>query len=287
MMFRVPHVITFHGTFDDKTFQGRFVSVRKALIRFLLLRATVLNVVSEDAKSNLIEHFPAMRRHSSRIVVIANGIDVDFFTEEPPNQRGLSDIKGIDTDTFVIGYLGRYMPEKGFPVLIDAIELLVKSPGFSERIRVLALGWGSFIREYQALIRAKEIERCFVFIEFQPDIRWILRQVGVLVIPSLREAFGLIAVEGLVTGTPIIASDCVGLREITRNTPTRMVTAGDANELAKAIMERFIDPRKVEAKAFVHEATKRFDVRATAAALDGLFERASKGLTAPIVEGRQ
>lgn len=273
LFFRVPHIITFHGTFDDQTFEGRFIFLRKKIILVLLSQASFINVVSEDAKANLIEHFAGMKKHLSKVVVIQNGINIDFFREELKDHKKISDIQGIEKDTFVIGYLGRYMPEKGFPVLIDAIEILAHSTESIKNPKVLALGWGAFIREYQTVIREKGLERFFVFIEFQPDVRWILRQIDVLAIPSLREAFPLIAVEGLVSGTPIVASDCVGLREVLRDTPARLVRAGDPRELANAIIEDAINPRKEESMRFIPEAVKRFDVRVTAAKLDSLFEK--------------
>jgi len=274
LFFGVSHIITLHGTFDDKTFSDRFIFLKKRIILFLLSRADFINVVSEDAKANLVEYFPGIRKYPSKIVVIENGIDVEFFNEELKDQKRISEIQGIDKETIIIGYLGRYMPEKGFPVLIDAIEILSQSPEPIKNLKVLALGWGAFIREYQALIREKALERYFVFIEFQPDVRCILRQIHVLAIPSLREAFGLVAIEALVSGAPIIASDCVGLREVLRDTPARLVRAGDARELANAIMDKRTTPGKEESMSFIPEAVKRFDVRVTAAKLDSLFEKA-------------
>ncbi len=97
------------------------------------------------------------------------------------------------------------------------------------------MGWGAFIREYQAYIREKGLTEYFVFIEFQSDVRWILRQINLLAIPSFREAFGLVAVEGLVSGTPIIASNCIGLREVLKDTPARTFETGNSNALASDI----------------------------------------------------
>ena len=273
LMFGIPHIITLHGTFDEAVFRGRYASLKRRIIAFLLSRADAVNVVSEDAKVNLLEYFPRFTRCLSKIVVIENGIDVDWFRENVRPQKRLTDIEGIEEDSIVIGYLGRYMPEKGFPVLIDAIERLERSEeAIKKNLKVLALGWGAYIREYQALISGKALNKFFVFIEFQPDVRWVLRQIDVLVIPSLREAFPLIAAEGLVCGAPIIASDCIGLREALRGTPARLVKAGEPRELADAIIDMMRHPKKQEAKDFISVAINRFDVKITAGKLDSLFE---------------
>ena len=271
--FGIPHIVTLHGTFDQTAFQERCAGLKRRIIAFLLSRADLINLVSEDAKNNLLEYFPSLGRSLSKIAVIENGIDVAWFREKVEPEKKVTDIEGIDEGSVVIGYLGRYMPEKGFPVLIDAIEAIANSEEpLKSKVKVLALGWGSYIREYQVLIKEKGLSNYFVFIEFQADVRWILRQIDMLVIPSLREAFGLVAVEGLVCGTPIIASDCVGLREVLKGTPARMVQAGSPKEFADAIIDSVKEPRKQEAIAFVPAAIERFDVSLTAHKLQALFE---------------
>jgi glycosyltransferase involved in cell wall biosynthesis len=273
LLFHVPHIITLHATFDSATIRGRGVWFKKQVIWFFLSRANVVNVVSSDAKENLIEYFAGAGRYLHKIVVIGHGIDMSFFRQEEGvgAQRQLTAIKGIEDGSFVVGYLGRFMPEKGFPVLIDAIERLVRSPASTQNLKVLALGWGAYIREYQALISGKGLNEYFVFIEYQPDVRWVLRQIDVLVIPSLREAFSLLAVEGLVCGAPIIASNCIGLREVLKGTPARLVTPGEPAELADAILEMMNVQKRNEARSFMSTAVKRFDVSVAAEKLDVLF----------------
>ena len=205
--------------------------------------------------------------------MIRNGIDTESFCTGEIEVRRLQEFKGIEADSFVLGYLGRYMPEKGFPVLIRALELLKQWGELPTNLRVLGLGWGAFIREYQAEIGRKALSRYFVFAPFQADVRWVLRQLDLLVIPSLREAFPLVPVEGLVSGTPILASDCMGLREVLKDSPASVSRAGNAQELARAILEKYENPQKKEAEAYVEEARRRFDSRVTALELDKLFDQ--------------
>lgn len=273
MLFRTPHVITLHGTFDDTTIRGGGIWFKKQLIWLFLSRANVINVVSHDAKANLIDYFGGAGSYLQKIVVIQNGIDVKFFQQEleAGAHKRLTEIKGIEHGSVVVGYLGRFMPEKGFPVLIDAIELIAKRTPTDETVKVLALGWGAYIREYQASISEKGLNRFFVFIDFQPDVRWILRQLDMLIIPSFREAFPLVAVEALVCGTPIIASNCIGLREVLRDSPARMVKAGDPIGLAAAIMEMVKNSKRQEAVDYIPKALKRFDVSVATEKLDRLL----------------
>ncbi len=278
ILFRVPHIITFHETFHENTLKGSFASIKKKVISSLLLQADFLNTVSQDAKNNLLEYFPLLNQKRERIVVIQNGIDTAFFSEKVYDQKNIFSIDGINKDSFVIGYLGRFMPEKGFPVLIDAIGIIDKAMRTKRNIKVLALGWGAFIREYQVYIRENGLNDYFVFIEFQTDIRWVLRQINLLVIPSLREAYGLIAVEGLVCGTPIVASNCIGLREVLKDTPAKLVNVGDSNMLAEKILETVgnYDQIKQACNSFVSKAVTRFDVKESAFQMERLFKTALK-----------
>ena len=275
VIFRKPHIITFHETFDELSTFGKLSLFKSRVIGFLFSRADALNTVSNDAKFNLLKVFPNIVKQSHNITVIPNGVDTIYFRDDIENEKSIYNIEGIDNGAFVIGFLGRYMPEKGFLILVDSIQILFQQYGTRKTVKVLSLGWGAFIREYQAYIREKGLTDCFVFIEFQPDIRWILRQIHVLAVPSMREAFGLVAIEGLVCGTPIVASDCIGLREVLEGTPARMIKAGDSHDLAEKISEikeNYLIVKR-EFVEFVPKAIKMFDSKESAAKLDRLIRQ--------------
>ncbi len=271
----VPHIITFHETFDTTMLKRKLQHLQLKIMSFLLSRVDALNFVSRDAKNNFLEYFPDLRQHASKMFIINNGLDTKHFLAATQFERDIRRIDGIDIDTFVIGFLGRFMPEKGFPVLIDALEILNNDNHLSRKPKVLALGWNAFIREYQADIRRKNLTDSFVFIEQQADVRWVLRQVDCVVIPSLREAFPLIALEALVSGTPIIASDCIGLREALRGTPALIFSTANATALAAAIRKSINEPQKPKAVAYVPEAVRRFDASKATKQLEHLFRKVS------------
>jgi glycosyltransferase involved in cell wall biosynthesis len=270
---RVPHVITLHETFDDALMEQSFFSCRSILMSFLFSRADVVHTVSHDAKENLLQYFGALRRRANKVIVIHNGVDIDYFTTSPSTMPDLRSLAGIDSATFVLGFLGRYMPEKGFHILIDAIDILAREHHPAKPVKVLALGWGAFIREYQADIGTRGLSKYFIFIEHQDDVRWVLRQVDCLVIPSQREAFPLLAVEALVSGTPVIASDCIGLREALLDSPAVTFPTGNPRRLADAILRAMKEPLKSKAHNHVPFAKRQFDVTESAAKLQQLFAR--------------
>lgn len=273
LKYRLPHVITLHETFDEKIIQ-RGKNIKKVVIPILFNTADYLNVVSEDAKDNIIHYFTLLKRNSNKIIVIRNGVDVDYFTANIQIPESIYDIDGIKNNDFVVGYLGRYMPEKGFRLLIEAMKIIKSRYEHYDKIKVLCLGWNAYIREYKQLINDYGIEENFCFIEYQPDARWILRGVNVVAVPSLREAYGLVAIEALLSGTPVVASNCIGLRETLKDTPATLCEAGNSYSLACAILNEITHSKKKKVDDYMSIAKKRYDSRVTAEELDNLFRSA-------------
>src|SRR6185503_12814399 len=85
-----------------------------------------------------------------------------------------------------------------------------------------------------------------------------------VVMPSLWEAAGLLAMEALAVGTPLLASDCIGLREVVADTPARIAKAGDAAAWAEALRAAIDDPGREAARGFAPRARRRFDAEASA-----------------------
>jgi glycosyltransferase involved in cell wall biosynthesis len=108
-------------------------------------------------------------------------------------------------------------------------------------------------------------------LDFTPDVRPVLAQLDLLVVPSLWEASSLIAMEAMTAGVPVLGTDCIGLREVLRATPARVVAAGDVNALAKGLLEGVNNPWREEAIAFAPTACERFDNTPSAHKLAAVF----------------
>lgn len=273
--YGLPHIITLHRIFGhDKfsdAFWGKNARIKKCLIEFFLKQADIVQSVSNDAQTNLLEYFPRLRNNPWKLKVICNGINIhDFDNHVNLNIETFTKESGI----FYLGYFGRFMPEKGFPDLIEAVDILVNQRNI-RNIRVISVGGvGEFIREYKKEIKKRGIEEFFQFLGFFNNIAPVLRKIDVLMIPSLSEACGLISMEGLVCGTPIVAYSCLGLREVLSNTPARMVVAGDRAALADQVINIMEDYSniKTEFDIFIPKAQQRFDSIHTAHRLEKLFE---------------
>ncbi len=89
--------------------------------------------------------------------------------------------------------------------------------------------------------------------------------------PSLWEACGLLAMEALVSGVPLIGTDCIGLREVIRDTPGMTVPIKDGLAIADALYREINCPSRQRFEAFREEAATRFEVRKQSDALEHLI----------------
>ncbi|WP_165856072.1 glycosyltransferase [Marinobacter sp. JSM 1782161] len=106
------------------------------------------------------------------------------------------------------------------------------------------------------------------------DMAAALKGVDVVAMPSRWEACGLLAMEALAAGVPIIGSDCVGLREVLRDSPALVCRAGDAESLKNALVDQFrqAGEKKLQFSDYQAQAVEKFSVKRPAASFRRLYE---------------
>jgi glycosyltransferase involved in cell wall biosynthesis len=218
----------------------------------------VIHAVTQDGADNLREFLPGVVKGPCRITVIPHGINIGSFNDS--SARDVRRELQLDQNVVLFGFFGRFMAQKGFRTLVEAAALLVKE-GLGDRFRVVCVGGGGFVREDTAFIEQRGLKNQFAFLPFERHIGPSLKGVDVVVMPSLWEASGLLAMEAMVCGTPLIASTCIGLQETIAGTPAKGVTPKDATSLATAMRNEIASPSKEASRAFVPAAMQRFDAR--------------------------
>lgn len=273
---RIPHILTPHDVIRPRQFAGPTGALKKPAYGVLLRRIDVIQCVGEDARANLLAAFPALGRRAGAVVTIRNGIPVGHFSGARTETR-----RSGGPTTF--GFLGRFMPEKGFPILIDAIERLAASGLTPADLLVLAVNDGAYVREYKDAIEKRKLSRYFSFSGFVSDVKSVYARIDAVVSPSVSETCPLLPMEAFVAGVPIIASDCIGLREVAADSPALVFRSGDAAGLADRMKLIIASPDayKRRARDFRAEAARRFDVRDTADRLEALISRVIRSPSPP------
>lgn len=267
-----PLLLTLHEVFTEGQFRGRGSWLKKRLIGSLLSFSKSIHVVTEDARANACAFIPMTNRVRQSIRVIPHGINTSRFLSTVP--RDLRGELALPPSVILLGFFGRFMAPKGFRTLIEAVAVLSARQELP-RFLVVCTGSGGFIREDRADIQKRDLERYFRFLPLERDIGPTLKSVDMVIMPSLWEASGLMAMEALVSGVPLISSDCIGLRETTKATPARSFPTGNAAALAKVIEDELLNPSKERAISFSHAAAQRFDANLSFSNLRCLYHATS------------
>jgi glycosyltransferase involved in cell wall biosynthesis len=267
----VPHAVTSHDVFREGQFPGALGRVKLWVLERLLSRADALISVSQDAQENLLRYLPGLRRGKCRQVYIPNGIPAAHFSEGGGGGAALREQLGLEPGVRLLGFLGRLMPQKGFLPLLDAFDRLLAGGGEAP-FHLAVVGSGDYEREYRAEVARRRLDRLITFLPFVADVAPVLRQLDVLVMPSLWEACPLLPMEALASGVPVLGSDCPGLREVLRGTPSVMARAGDTVAWAHALGHAIERPWHEEASRYAGEARRRFDAAPSARLLQNEFD---------------
>jgi len=266
-----PHLMTVHDVFQASQFKGVSGYMKRWIISVGFRLIDCIMAVGIEARENISEHFPFLKG-SEKLISIQNGIDVNKFSDE--KKRNFHTELNLNETCVLFGFFGRFMKQKGFRLLVDAVnDLVVDRPTLD--FRVLTFGWGGFIREEQAYIKGKGLDDRFIFMSHTDDVPAAIRGVDAVVMPSLWEACPLLPMEVMVSGVPLISSDCIGLHEVTDNTPAISFRHGKVHDLKRSIIKYLDNDSKYikQALAFKSDACLRYDVASTAKKLQQQYQR--------------
>jgi glycosyltransferase involved in cell wall biosynthesis len=266
---------TLHDVFHDWQLSSLKGRIARAAIEAMLAKVDVVQSVSNDAHENLVRWMPKLKAKKGKAIVIPNGVDASLYSSAAV--RDIRQEIELDDDAFLIGFLGRFMGQKGFRVLIRAVEQLVRDD-LPRRPVVIAVGGGGFVREDSALISRLGLSSNFRFLPFAPDVASTIRGLNVVAIPSLWEAGPILPMETMMAGTPLIGSSCIGLREVMEGSPAIAVRPGDESALASAIkyVMKNENRERFAMGQYVEIAKARFDVEKSIARLRETLDRLAK-----------
>ena len=175
-------------------------------------------------------------------------------------------------DSCFIGFFGRFMAQKGFRYLVDAIQLIVENKMTERPPLVLTFDWGGYVREEYERIERMGLGDYFCMQQYTKDMPGMIKAMDIVAMPSLWESSGLLGMEALVSGVPIIGASCIGLREVLSDSPAVLVPPRDAEALAIAIADEINKPRKEEFEKFSSIAKERFSLNRPSSELKKLYD---------------
>ena len=172
------------------------------------------------------------------VVTVHNGIECRPPASRSASRQGrLRRSAGVAAESPVVGFVGRLCPTKGLEVLLRAASRLL--PRWPE-LRVFILGddprSGNYLRQLEGLVAAMGLTRAVHFFGYVEDARNAAADFDVQVVCSHAEPFGLVTLEAMTQGCPVVVTSTGGSPEIvTDGVEGFLVDPGDAAALARKL----------------------------------------------------
>ena len=255
----IPHVTMFHtlGAVKNAVDTGiREPEVRIKSEKEIIKDCHRIIAPTMSEKDYLINYYNAS---PETISIIPCGVNLDIFRiiEKEIARNSL----GFNGEGIIL-FVGRIVPIKGIDKLLMALNHLENI----ERLRLLVIGGDKNcqdeVNRLRRLSKSLKIESSVTFLGLveQEKLPYFYSAADICVFPSHYESFGLVALESLACGTPVVATDVGGIRSVVRDGETGYIVLDNVPQLlAEKITLALSTPRaKTDASCSIRESVFKF-----------------------------
>ncbi len=217
--YRIPFVLTEHtGPFDSLLRQTTI----KLIVKKTIQHSQVIIAVSKALKKEIVKHI-----HPLNIMVVPNMVDTEFF-RPPTHSRHFKNTKML-----VVALMSEV---KGISYLLKAIHMLIDKG--SRNIYIDFVGDGPARKTLEAEARELGLSQYVKFhgIKQREDVKKIMQNCNFLILPSLHETFGVVIIEAMACGKPVLATRCGGPEYIITENTGKLVAKADIMDLCEGIL---------------------------------------------------
>lgn len=234
----------------------------KWLFKRLYDRADQVVAISGDVAEDTVRFFKVDRK---KVHIIHNPLVIDQVKSE--SNEHVHHPWLLDKKEPVLVSVGRLSEQKDFPTLIQAFAKTLNK----KRCKLLILGEGPNYNKLIALCKKLSIEDHVDFLGFKKNPYKYVKQSDLFVLSSKWEGFGMVFIEALAVGTPIVATDCSGgPREILNDGEFGVLTpVGDIEKLSDAMIKSL--EKKKDKEKLVRRA-KEFDITSIKRQYEQVFD---------------
>jgi phosphatidylinositol alpha-mannosyltransferase len=249
-----PCVGTFHASSDSSLAYW----VARPILRGAMARLRIRIVVSDAARDLICRYFPGDYE------VIPNGVEVARYATASPVDLGANR---------TVLFLGRIERRKGLEVLVQALTRLRDLES-----KLIVGGTGPEERACRSLAARLGVDVQFIGGVHDDVKAGIFRSAHVYCAPALGgESFGIVLIEAMAAGTPVVCSDLPGFRAVAEGAAA-LVPPGDPGRLADALRRVLTDDRRARSMSETGRAiADRYDWSRLAERLEDVYVRAAAG----------
>jgi glycosyltransferase involved in cell wall biosynthesis len=220
---------------DDSSFR---IKVYEYLGDKSLLSFDEVIAVSQFTKDKLAEKgIPA-----GNIEVIHNGVEIPL-NGGTAKERIRSELN-IDSDSRLLGFIGRLAPQKGISCLLQAAQKICTR---TADVSLVIIGDGELKNEAESFIASNNLGGRVFMLGWRKDATDLLEDIDVLLLPSIFEGLPMIILEAMARGVPVIATDVGGIGEAVKDGETGLlIKPGDPDAIVTSVFELFDNPELAE-----------------------------------------
>jgi glycosyltransferase involved in cell wall biosynthesis len=217
LLTKKTYFVTVHGSDIYKTIKLPFITF---ITRISLLKAKKVLVVSRA----LSDKVNSIGVPYSNIEIIPDGVDTTNFVPLPYKDRANN-----------ILFVGSLIERKGVRYLIQAFANIVR---YFPDFHLILMGEGYQRAECEALVQSYGLSEkvCFTGAQTRKQVAESMRKAKIFVLPSIEEGLGVVLLEALASGTPIVASKIGGIPDVVDGTVGLLIPPGEPEALEKAIL---------------------------------------------------
>ena len=275
----VPYIITLHGT-EHLGFE-KYPDYRKLALLGLRGAYLVLAHTEDDRERAILTY----NLSPQKVVVVESGVDTDVFQPlqvDQSHKKSLLESYGIHTfDRPVVFFGGKLTPIKGVDVLLRAAHIYSQ---IDERPVTLVAGDGDAREDLARLAGELKLDDVY-FLGHQnhQQMVYLFNVADVVALPSSVESSPLIAMEALACGTPVVASDIGGFRQLVNVNDNEqigyLVKPDDPVALAQKIIASIQDRLKQKAHCAAADHIRRnFSWEKSVSRIESAYERCLAGI---------
>ena len=259
----IPMVTTLHGT--DITLVGNHPFYKPA-VTFSINKSDFVTSVSQSLKDDTLKLFNI----KNEIQVIPNFIELDKIKKEDksPCQRSVM----ANDEERIITHISNFRKVKRIPDIIAIFNKIQKEiPA-----KLMMVGEGPEKEKAEQLCRELGIQDKVIFFGNSNEIDTILCQTDLFLLPSKTESFGLVALEAMACGVPVISSNAGGLPEVNKDGFSGYLSeVGDVDGMANnalKILKNQTDLDHFKKNALI--TAQQFDIKKILPLYEDLYQRA-------------
>lgn len=228
LKYNIPVIVTSHGS----DIMGYQVWPQFHDMMFEVMNGCK-NVIAISNHSNEVIA-DIFSENKEKIITISNGYDENVFYKDDYSRDEVLAELNIDTKyNKIVCFAGRLTQNKGIDLLLNAAKEYEK-----EDVLTLIIGHGE---EYNNLVAIKEKNELknviFLGDQKQDNLRKLYNISDICVVPSRQEAFGLVALEALACGTPVVATNQGGMPDFINENVGILIEKDNISELEEAISD--------------------------------------------------